>query len=149
MVYRQSAMNMLSRCNHCNKSPLQCFHSLQYSLLIAMSVLLTSFPDLPTVQFLQYAVMEGGRPGVTWMNHWRGRGSNQKNTFRTRTLHFKPGAKCFSNVRNSSTWGRNYKIRPQTCSFDHGPLPPSVYLGRHWRHSHDKLDQASPLRFFI
>ena len=27
--------------------------------------------------------------------------------------------------------------------------PPSVYLGRHWRHSRDKMDQAFPLRVSI
>ena len=27
------------------------------------------------------------------------------------------------------------------------PLPPSVCLGRHWRHSHDKMDQAFPPQF--
>ena len=31
----------------------------------------------------------------------------------------------FANVRNSSAWGRNYKI---SRSFDGGPLPPSVYV---------------------
>ena len=25
-----------------------------------------------------------------------------------------------------------------------GPLPPSVYLGRHWRHSHEKMNHAFP-----
>ena len=30
------------------------------------------------------------------------------------------------NVRNSSTWGGNYNIRPQARSFDGGPLPPSL-----------------------
>ena len=39
------------------------------------------------------------------------------------------------------------KIRLQAHSFDGGPLPPSVYLGRHWRHSCDKMDQAFPLCF--
>ena len=34
-------------------------------------------------------------------------------------------------------------------SFNQRPLPPFVYLGKHWRHSRDKLDQASPLRFCI
>ena len=28
------------------------------------------------------------------------------------------------------------------------PTPPSVYLGRHWRHSHDKIDQAFLLLYF-
>ena len=32
-------------------------------------------------------------------------------------------------------------------SFDGGSLPPSVYLGRYWHHSRDKMDQAFPLRF--
>ena len=32
----------------------------------------------------------------------------------------------FANVRNSSAWGRNYKIRPLARSFDGGPLPSSV-----------------------
>ena len=36
----------------------------------------------------------------------------------------------FANVRNSSAWGRNYKIRPEARFFDQGPLLPSVYLGR-------------------
>ena len=35
--------------------------------------------------------------------------------------------------------GRNYKIRPQACSFGGGPLPPLPhdYLSRHWHLSHD------------
>ena len=37
---------------------------------------------------------------------------------------------------------------PQAHSFDGGPLPPSVYLGRHWR-SRDKIYQAFPLHFCI
>ena len=55
----------------------------------------------------------------------------------------------FANVWNSSTWGRNYKIRPLAHSFDGGLPSLSVYLGRHWRHSHDKMDQAFLLRFCI
>ena len=44
--------------------------------------------------------------------------------------------------------------RPQARSFIMGPLPSSVYLSRHWHHSHDKIepgkmDQASPLHFCI
>ena len=35
------------------------------------------------------------------------------------------------------------------CSFDQWPLPPSVYLGRHWHHSCDKWYQAFPLHFCI
>ena len=33
----------------------------------------------------------------------------------------------FANIRNSSAWGRNYKIRPAEARFfDRGPLPTSV-----------------------
>ena len=39
-------------------------------------------------------------------------------------------------------------MRVQNASFPSGtPLPPSVYLGRHWHHSHDKCSQAFPLHF--
>ena len=55
----------------------------------------------------------------------------------------------FANVRNSSAWARNYKIRRLARSFDQWPLPTSVYLGRHWCHSRDKWYQAFPLRFCI
>ena len=51
---------------------------------------------------------------------------------------------CFANVWNSSAWGRNYKIRPLAHSFDGGPLPPSVYLGRHCLHSCDKILSPRP-----
>ena len=35
----------------------------------------------------------------------------------------------FTNVRNSSAWGRNYTIRPLAHSFDGEPLPPlSTYV---------------------
>ena len=34
-------------------------------------------------------------------------------------------------------------------SFDGDPSPPSVYLGRHWCHSRDKIYQAFPLCFCI
>ena len=55
----------------------------------------------------------------------------------------------FANIRNSSAWGRNYKISPLVRSFDRGPLPPSVYLGWHWCHSHDTWYQTFPLHFCI
>ena len=54
---------------------------------------------------------------------------------------------CLANTWNSSAWDRNYKKRPQARSFNWGRFPPSVYLGRHWRHSCDKMDQAFPLHF--
>jgi len=33
--------------------------------------------------------------------------------------------------------GSNKEFMCEMHSFDRGPLPPSVYLGRHWHHSHD------------
>ena len=51
---------------------------------------------------------------------------------------------CSVNIWNySSAWGRNYKIRPPARSLDGGHLPPSVYLCRHWHHSHDKCSRTS------
>ena len=47
----------------------------------------------------------------------------------------------FANSQNSNAGSRNYKIKPQACSFvfiwSGTPPPPSVYLDRHWRHSCD------------
>ena len=85
---------------------------------------------------------------VYW-GRWGGGVPNQKNAFHTPILHFEPGVVRFSlNAQNSSAWDRNHKKRPQGCSFNGGPLsPPPLYLGRHWRQSHDKMDQASPLSF--
>ena len=53
----------------------------------------------------------------------------------------------FANVWSSSAWSRNYKIRSQARHWGTPPLPLS--LGRHWCHSHDKMDQAFLLRFGI
>ena len=52
----------------------------------------------------------------------------------------------FVNVQSSSAWG---KIRPQAPSFNQGPFSPSVYLGRHWCQSRDKMFPAFPLCFGI
>ena len=42
------------------------------------------------------------------------------------------------------------KLQEKTSSLFFQPetSPHSVYLGRHWHHSRDKIDQAFPLRFF-
>ena len=44
---------------------------------------------------------------------------------------------------------QNGELVHKVRSFDWGPLPPSVYLGRRWRHSRDKKDQVFPLCFCI
>ena len=56
---------------------------------------------------------------------------------------------AFHVLQNSSTWDRNYIIRPLAHSFDGGPLPPSVYLGKHWCISRDKISQAFLLHLCI
>ena len=55
----------------------------------------------------------------------RGRVSNRKNTFMHAFFVFNQEQYVFrfTNIQNC-TWGRNYKIRPQACFFDGGPLPP-------------------------
>ena len=80
---------------------------------------------------LQYAKMkgEGLVYFITWMTSGRQREEgvpDRKNAFRTCVLHFELGAAhfCFANIWNFSLGGRNYKVRPQACSFDGGPLPP-------------------------
>ena len=46
---------------------------------------------------------------------------HQKNAFHAHILHFEQGAVHFVNVQNSSTWGRNYRIKPQPFSFNGTP----------------------------
>ena len=106
---------------------------------------------LPTAQFLVACSVQKQR-GKTWsfsvyLGRQRG-GSKIKELifafFQERYLFH------FANVWNSSSWNRNYKIRLQACSFNQRPRPPpqpSVYLGRHWCHSRDEMDQAFSLRF--
>ena len=110
-----------------------------------------SFPGLPTVQFLIACSMQnkGGRPGhlLMWMTSvstlgepWSKRCISRMHSL---ILNQEWYAFCFASIWNSSTWSRNYKISSLACSFDGRPLPPpSVYLGRHWGHSRNKMDQA-------
>ena len=107
---------------------------------------------------LQYKKMEG-RPrsfyhvnGVSVYLGTRGWGQGQGQgqgvlIKRTSALNQEWYVFLFTNIQNSSAWGRNYKIRPQARSFDWEPLPPSVYLGRHLRHQCDKMDHTFPLSF--
>ena len=106
--------------------------------------LAASFPGLPTVQFLIACSMQKWR-GKAWSIlscEWcfvylgrqrRGGVPDWKNTFHTRILHIlKQGAVRFSlcersNWSDSSTWSRNYKIRPEAHFFFHqGPHPPPL-----------------------
>ena len=110
-----------------------------------------SFPGLPTVQFLIACSMQKQR-GKAWYHlscEWHQKIERAHFTHEFFVLNRERYAFRFANVQNSSTWGRKYKIWHLARSFDRGPLPPSVYLGRHWRHSRDKWYQAFPLRFCI
>ena len=124
-------------------------------------ITLASFPGLPTIQFLITCNMQKqrGRPGIIYhvndVSVYLGRQRGGKGSLIER-MHFAGAffvfnqeryAFCFANVQNSSAWGRNYKIRPLAHSFDGGPLPPSVHLGRHWRHSCDKWYSPFPSVF--
>ena len=81
---------------------------------------------------------------VVWLKHL-------EYSMRDRKLNFQPHL-----IENEYSF-RAYLcngIKNKECvfkmhSFDGGPLPPSVYLGRHWRHSCDKMDQAFPLCYCI
>ena len=96
----------------------------------------------PVFGCLEYAKMEGGRPGIiyhvndvsVYLGRQRGEGSLIERTHFTQVffvLKQERYAFRFANVRNSSAWGRNYKIRALARSFDGGPLPPLSNLGRH------------------
>ena len=62
----------------------------------------------------------------------RGEGSPIKRTHFAHTL-FRSGTFFGSQMLETPVLGaaRKYKIKPQACPFIGGPLPPSVYLGRH------------------
>ena len=115
----------------------------------------------PIFNHLQYTKTEGGRPGPfyhvndvlsTQVDRRGGEGSPIERThFACAFFVLKQEWYvffCFMNVRNSSSWGRNYKIRPQACSFNRASLP--LCLPRKTKcHSCNKMDQASPLHFCI
>ena len=43
--------------------------------------------------------------------------------------------------------GQTLLEKASTSFLRSGTAPPSVYLSGHWHHSHDKIDQASPLHY--
>ena len=108
--------------------------------LVTIALHSLAFPP-SSVWLLAVCKNRGGRPGPFYhMNDvsvYLGRQLGEGSPITTHFVHVffvSWYVFCFVNVRNSSTWGRNYKIRPQARSFDGGLLPPSVYLGRHWHH---------------
>ena len=55
----------------------------------------------------------------------------------------------FADVQKLQCLGQKLQDKPSSSFLQWGTLPHSVYIGRHWRHSRDKTDQAFPLRFCI
>ena len=91
---------------------------------------LTSFPGLPTVQFLirlQYAKMEG--EGLVH-----------------RQCLPRGGGGPWSTLRSFEISALMTEITTQSHSFD--GRPPSVHLGGRWRYSCDKMDQGFPPSVF-
>ena len=129
----------------CKRTPLKCIFYIQQLLFFSYFALLTVrllsalttncylacilhvalFPGLPTVHFCQH--ME--KPGQFY--HVKD----------IQELEFQMFAK-----RKISLLVRNKK---RMCKMHLVPLPPSVYLGRHWCHSRGKIDQAFPICFCV
>ena len=114
----------------------------------------------PLFDCLQCAKMEGEGlvTFITWMTSvstYRQRGEvvpDWKDAFRARILHCEPRAVCFSLGESSKLQHLEQKAQEKGSSlFFRLETPPptsSVYLCRHWHHSHGKMDQA-PSMFCI
>ena len=112
----------------------------------------TSFVFPPSSFWSLAAWKNGGRrPGIFYhMNdvsvylgrQRRGGVPDWENAFCV--LHFEPGVVCVCFLLHE-----RFKLQclgkklHQAHSTHGGPLPPSVYLGRHWHHSCDKMDHTS------
>ena len=67
-------------------------------------------------------------------------GPRSKNAFFARIL---PRAVCFS-LRKHLKLEEELQDEASSLFFQSKTPPPSVYLGRHWRHSRDEMDRPSP-----
>ena len=84
-----------------------------------------------------------------WCTKWKGKAVNDVKSlqrgdiFCMCSVFWAKSGMLFAS-KTSSAWGRNYKIRPLARFFNRGrpPPPPSPLClpGRHWCHSHDKVD---------
>ena len=98
----------------------------------------------------------GGRPGpfIKWMtpvSTLMDRGGegvpNQNDIFHACVLSLKQGVVHFSLCKRETLVLRTETTR--NVIKQSGSLLPSVYLGRYWRHSYDKMDRAFLIRFYI
>ena len=125
---------------------------------------LTSFPGLPTVQFFFYRLQHAKRRGKAWsilvndvsvyLGRQREEGGgvlHRKNELEVFSCNFCPKSWSFEHSRSEKCTALSSKQRThvRNAFFWSGTPPPSVYLGRHWHYSHDKMDQAFPLYFCI
>ena len=111
---------------------------------------------IPTIQFLIACSMQKqrGRPGPFYhMNDvsvylGRQRGGEgfpiERTSLRPYLVVSAPstGVSNVCEVKNVPLLVQNEERVREMHSFDRGPLPASVYLGRHRHHSRDKMDQA-------
>ena len=125
---------------------------------------LALFLGLPTIQFLIACSMQKQK-GKAWsilslkwcpvvstkVDGGGGGGSpNRKDAFRACILRFfELGAVHFSLSKclKLQCLGQKPQEKASSSFFQLETPSPSVYLGRHWRHLHHKLDQAFPLHF--
>ena len=134
-----------------------CVWSNKHSRLFSTPQCYGSLPGLPTVQFWSLAVCKNG--GKAWLilsHEWRqclprqtegGRVPDWKNELEASSCSFclkRWSFQTFAKQKNILLLFQNEECIHKMCSFDRGLLHPSVDLGRHQRHSHDKMDQAFP-----
>ena len=78
-----------------------------------------------------------------YLGSWGGEESSSKNELEALSCSFCPKCQVLNTheVKNMPLLVQNEERMCKMCS------DPSVYLGGHWRHSRDQMDQAFPLHF--
>ena len=110
--------------------------------MFACSVL-ALFQGLPAIQFLiTYTVCKnrGEQPGPLY--HMNDVSVYERKSLRPYLVISTQSAEHLW-FRSEKRTALGSKWKKSVHSFDGGPLPP-LYLGRHWRHSHDGMDQVFP-----
>ena len=114
----------------------------------------------PVYDRWQYAKTEEGRPGVIYhvndVSVYLGRQRGGEGS-PVKRMSYRPDLtvsapkhwsfECSQSEKRTALLAQNKECVCEMRPFDQDPPPPSVYLGRHWCHSHDKWYQAFPLRF--
>ena len=71
--------------------------------------------------------------------------TDQKKELEAFSCSFCSSFNCFPSKKQTGPSSKEHTHKMRL--FDQESPPSSVYLGRHWRHSRDKMDQAFPFRF--